>query len=650
MEYRILGPLEVADEGEPVPPGRPKERLVLAVLLLHANEFVARERLIDELWGESPPPTARKAVNVYVSQLRKTLARDGHDPITTADGGYRLRVDPDELDAARLRQLLAAARERASAGELEAAAELLREALALWRGPTLAGLMFESHGRDEVAQLDEFRLTALMDRVDCDLALGRHEQVLGELHVLVGEHPLRERLRAQLMLALYRADRQAEALEAYQQARQTLVEELGIEPSPALQRLQQGILRHDPSLETASGTAAANGLAPTRPFREQGTALDEQPAHWLRVRVHWRYLAAAALVVLAAAAGLTAVATRAGAAPHVVPNSLVRLDPKSGKVISVVPVGVEPGRIAVTPTAIWTANYGDRTVSRYDLRTHTVQTRGGFGGGASQPYDIVADADGNVWVSGGAETPSVTRLAAGTGGTSTGPLYPSKTETIHVPGPGAGYEALGAGYLWLIVGGLTYPGQDDRLSLIDLASNQVVSSIRLGSSHSTESIAFGDGAAWIGSYQEMEGPTWLSVIRAGSDKVESFRLESDDTGGPLSIAVGAGGVWVLTCGLCNSDGNRASLLRFDPETRRVVAQIHISGGSVAAGSRFVWVVPGPAGATGSVNGVTQIDSRTNRVVRTIHLGDKTKGPCGIAAAPNAVWVAMGDAYCDTVGQ
>ena len=265
MEYRILGPLDVVDEGEPVALGRLKERLVLAVLLLHANEFVSRERLIDELWGESPPPTAKKAVNVYVSQLRKALSRNGHDPIATADGGYRLEVGSDELDAAHLRQLLANARERTAAGELEAAAELLSESLALWRGPTLAGLLLESHGRDEVAQLDELRLTALMDRIDCDLALGRHEDALGELLVLVGEHPLRERLRAQLMLALYRADRQAEALDAYQQAREVLVEELGVEPSPALQRLQKGILIQDPALELLAGIAAPNGFARRAP-------------------------------------------------------------------------------------------------------------------------------------------------------------------------------------------------------------------------------------------------------------------------------------------------------------------------------------------------------------------------------------------------
>src|SRR6476660_8491040 len=175
MEYRILGPLEVAHQGETVPLGRMKERLVLAILLLHANEFVPRERLIDELWGPAPPPTAKKAVNVYISQLRKALARNGHDPVSTADGGYCLGVDPDGLAAGPLPQLLATARERASAGKLEAAAQLLSEVLALWRGPTLSGLLLESHGREEIAQLDELRLTALMDRIDCDLALGRHE-------------------------------------------------------------------------------------------------------------------------------------------------------------------------------------------------------------------------------------------------------------------------------------------------------------------------------------------------------------------------------------------------------------------------------------------------------------------------------------------
>jgi len=265
VEFRILGPLEVLEDGSPLPLGRLKERTVLAVLLLHANEFVSRERLIDELWGVAPPATARKAVNVYISKLRKELSRSGHDPITTADGGYRLVVDSDRLDVDRMRNLVAAAREHMADGRSDAASVLLQEALAFWRGPTLAGLALGSSARDEVAQLDDLRLTALMDRIDCDLALGRHEDVLGELHVLVGEHPLLERLRAQLILALYRADRQAEALDAYQQARDVLVEELGIEPSAALQRLQKGILVQDPALELPAGIAATTESARSAP-------------------------------------------------------------------------------------------------------------------------------------------------------------------------------------------------------------------------------------------------------------------------------------------------------------------------------------------------------------------------------------------------
>ena len=249
-----------------------------------------------------------------------------------------------------MRQLLATARERESAGELEAAAELLREGLGLWRGPTLSGLLLESHGREEISQLDELRLTALMDRIDCDLALGRHEQALGELNLLVREHPLRERLRAQQMLALYRADRQAEALEAYVEARQTLVNDLGIEPSEALQRLQQAILRHDPSLETPEGTAAVNGLAssaaaaPSPPTPGTDAELGEGRTR-RRFRLRRWQLALAAVAILSGSASAAAIlSSSAVATPHVVPNSLVRIDPRSHKIVSVTPSASSRGR------------------------------------------------------------------------------------------------------------------------------------------------------------------------------------------------------------------------------------------------------------------------------------------------------------------
>ena len=648
MEFRILGPLEVLENSRSLALGRLKERIVLAVLLLHANEFVSRERLIDELWGTSPPATARKAVNVYISKLRQTLTRNGHDPIATAEGGYRLGVDPDLLDAERLRSLIAQARSCIADGDSDPASQLLQEALALWRGSTLAGIPLESFGRDEVAQLDELRLAALMDRIDCDLALGRHEQVLGELNLLVREHPVRERLRAQQMLALYRADRQADALDVYAEARQTLVDDLGIEPCEALQRLQQAILRHDPSLETPEGTAAVNGLPPsTAAPTPTPTVGVEDSAPRRRFRPRRLQLAVAGLVVLAASAAAAILSSSTAATPRVVPNSLVRLDPRSGKPTVVVPVGVEPGPIAFTPTAIWTVNHGDRTVSRYDLRTHRVQTRGGF---PHQPYDVVADMGGNVWVS--SKTPIVTRLAAGVGGTSAGPLYPSKAATIRVRGPGVGHEALGAGYVWAIVGPLTYPApglprrEDDRLSLIDMQSDRVASSMRLR--RSTTSIAFGYGSAWIGTYDA--GGSWLAIISAGSTKPEWIRLLRGDSCGPPYdpgpygaplVATGAGSVWVLTCG----QSNQQQLIKVDPETHRIVKRTSVSNldpaSFLAVGAGSVWL----AGAS-----VSEIDPVTTKVVRTIPVGGRTKTPCGIAATRDAVWVAVGDSFCDTIGR
>jgi DNA-binding NarL/FixJ family response regulator/DNA-binding SARP family transcriptional activator len=215
---------------------------------------------------------------VYVSQLRKALAVRGADPIVPESGGYRFQINPDSVDALRAKGLLARAREHVSRGEHEWAADRFQEALALWRGPTLAGLRLESRGRDEVAHLDELRVAAVMDRIDSDLALGRHEQVLGELNVLIGEHPLRERPRAQLMLALYRAGRQADALEVFQEAREVLVGELGIEPSPELQRLQKRVLSQDPALELPAGISVTPTFTrPTfdRPFPATRVVLAE---------------------------------------------------------------------------------------------------------------------------------------------------------------------------------------------------------------------------------------------------------------------------------------------------------------------------------------------------------------------------------------
>ena len=263
MEFSILGPLKVLDGDRDLTPGRAKQRALLAMLLLHRNEVVGSDRLVEALWGEAPPASAPTALHGHVSALRKLL---GAERIRTHAPGYRLRVDPGELDLARFESLVVAARRP---DEPEERSTRLREALALWRGDPLADLRYESFAQRELLRLAELRIAVLEDRLDADLARGRHRELVGELEALVAEHPFRERLRGQLMLALYRCGRQADALHVFQDARRALVEELGIDPGPALQQLQRQILDQDPSLDPqprapAGADAAAAPPAPER--------------------------------------------------------------------------------------------------------------------------------------------------------------------------------------------------------------------------------------------------------------------------------------------------------------------------------------------------------------------------------------------------
>ena len=213
MRFGVLGPFEVVDDhGRALALGGFKQRAVLAILLVHANEVVSTERLIDELWGERPPGSAAKTVQVYVSNLRKAL---GDGVVVTRGRGYLLRTEQGEVDADRFRALLSEGRGRLSAGDPRRAGAVLREALGLWRGPPLAEFACESFAKGEIARLEEARLAALEDRIEADLALGEHAVLVGELQALAREHPLRERLCGQLMLALYRAGRQSDALAVY---------------------------------------------------------------------------------------------------------------------------------------------------------------------------------------------------------------------------------------------------------------------------------------------------------------------------------------------------------------------------------------------------------------------------------------------------
>jgi DNA-binding SARP family transcriptional activator len=270
LDYRLLGPLEAQDGDRQVALGGTRQRSVLAVLLLDANRVVPAERIVSELWEDWPPATAPTAVQVYVSRLRKAL---GAGAIATRDPGYVVEVGPRSLDLVRFEAAAAAGRAALAAGDTEGGAALLREALDEWRGPALADLARERFAQRAAERLAELRVAALEDRIEADLALGHHGEVVEELRALVTAHPLRERPRAQLMLALYRAERQADALATYRAAREALVDGLGIEPGPALRRLEQAILAQDPRLDLAAARLPATVI-----FADLGVAADDVDA------------------------------------------------------------------------------------------------------------------------------------------------------------------------------------------------------------------------------------------------------------------------------------------------------------------------------------------------------------------------------------
>ena len=362
MEFRILGPLEVVRDGRALPLGSGRQLALVAALLLHRNEVVSVDRLVDELWDGSPPPTAAKIVRNNVSLLRKELG----ERLVTRPPGYLLRVEQGELDSERLEQAVESA-------ELDE----LNEALALWRGPPLSEFTYERFAESEIARLEELRLAAIEARVDADLEHGRHASLIPDLESLVQRHPLRERLHGQLMVALYRSGRQAEALETYQRARRVLDEQLGIEPGPGLRDLERRILVQDESL------AAPPGQVP------------ELLRRWRTGRVALVVAGIVAAIVLPA---LVALRDDGGRGADVPPNYVGLIDPRAGEVRSAVPVGIRPGPIAAGAGSIWVGNLDDRSLTRIDLRRREAVATVSLNG--RTPTGI-ALSDNEVWVAHG---------------------------------------------------------------------------------------------------------------------------------------------------------------------------------------------------------------------------------------------------------
>ena len=338
LSFQLLGRLEAHCDGVEVDLGPRKQRAVLALLLLNANRVVSTERLIDDLWGDSPPTTARAALQVYVAGLRKALGNDGATLRTRAPG-YVLEVEDGALDLDRFTQLCAEAHE---SPDPERRAALLHDALELWRDEPLPELRPKPFSSAAVAQLDQLRLRALEERIDADLALGRDATLVTELEALVAEHPYREGLRAQLMLTLYRSGRQAGALDVYQAGRRTLQDDLGLQPGKELRDLEAAILRQDEALSVARPVPAE-----PRPKAEQ-----PPPAGRLSRRA---VIAAciAGIAALALGTGLAVLRSGSGSTAQIEPGSVGVVDPVTRQVVADVPLGFRSPLIAAGEGSVW---------------------------------------------------------------------------------------------------------------------------------------------------------------------------------------------------------------------------------------------------------------------------------------------------------
>jgi DNA-binding SARP family transcriptional activator/streptogramin lyase len=573
MDFRILGPLEVLDQGRRVSVRRGKDQALLAFLLLHPNEFVSSDRLIDELWGERPPATAAKILQNAVSQLRRAL---GDDRLLTRPPGYILRVDPGELDLDRFEKL--AERGRASGDP-----KSLREALALWRGEPLADLQSEPFAQRASRRLDEARLATQEDLFDADLAQGRHAELVPELEGLIAQHALDERLYRQLMLALYRAGRPGDALEVYQRARRTFDEELGLQPGPELEELQHRILNQDAGLSAAPRLRAAT-------------------AAWPPKRRRALLLLVAALVGVAALTLALVLSNDGDSVPPVVMNSLVKIEPETGKVLDVIRVGRQPVAVAVAGNFVWVSNNEDQTVMRVDPKTgHTDAI-----GGVKPPRDIVADGTRYVWVSTYAYE-QVTRIDTRT-------LHPDLVVPL---GRNTFLLGTGAGSLWVTE---PPPSLGDRgtVARINLKTAKVERTFQVGVY--PIDVKVGEGAAWVTNYADAS----VSRISLRDGSVEQIPVGLAP--GPLAIAFGS--IWVIT-GRTND-----TVWRLSPETRQVDSVIPVGKApfNIEPEAHGLWVALRDAGD------IVRIDPSTNTVTKTIHLGYK---PQGMTVGAGALWVTVG---------
>jgi YVTN family beta-propeller protein len=596
MEIRLLGVTEARIGGRPIALGAAQQRAVLAMLALRPNAPVSIDSLIEGLWGERAPPTAHKIVQLHVSRLRRLL--DGQDAeIVTRGRGYELRLPDDAVDASRFERLVAQA-ERGD-GNAGAAAE---QALALWRGPPLDDLADIPFAAPEIRRLDELWLSAREVAIERALTAGRHREVIGELDDLVASHPLRERLHAQRMLALYRCDRQADALSAYREAREVLTEQAGIEPGPELRRLQEAILHQDPALDTRTSARPRPRSRPSRALVLLGAA-----------------------ILGGAIAGAVALARQDGPpeAVNVPPDSVAVIDVRSNAVVAAVGVDDAPGPIAAGAGFLWVLNLNSETVSRIDVRAGRVLRTQGI---ADEVGNLAASPD-EVWLA--------TRCQSGGQPGALVHLFSGRAGGVDVYG-GDEIELEGVtprrGATDPMVTTVCALAAEGRSAWI--ASHQPPGLVRAD----YDPVAEGSEVVWARALER--APTALAVgsglvwaTDSGNDVIRAIDANTGRDAGvhrtgtdPVAVAADDDAVWIA------NEGDD-SVSRFELGTNTIDKPIPVGDApaAVAVGAGAVWVANAGDGT------VTRIDQRTHRPSATIAIGHR---PQGIAVAGGSVWVTV----------
>jgi ABC-type transport system substrate-binding protein/DNA-binding SARP family transcriptional activator/streptogramin lyase len=627
VEFRVLGALELVDGGQAVPLGGRRQRSLLAILLLRANKVVTSDSLIDELWGERPPPTAQHTLHAYVSRLRKLLREHGgsEQMLVSYPDGYLLRVEFGQFDLNRFEHLAEEARRALDTGAFQQAAATCRAALALWRGPALADLRFEPFARVDVERLEEQRVGVVEDRIAADLNLGRHAVLVAELEALIAEHPLRERLREQLMLALYRSGRRAEALEAYRSARTYLVEECGLEPGKPLQSIHRRILDGDRRLDLAGSgrasvmtTVGADDATPREPrqaTREPGQAPREprqaphdgpngaapSPANhpaprapagkrrigWM-TRRRWEVAGIGGLAAAVAASALLTIdagSDRTLAASAVHPNSVVFVDPAHPRLLGQVDTGGRPAEIATGFGRVWVSDSANGRVLVLDPSTFRIEDQIPVG---RAPTGLVAGGNG-MWVI-DPGSGNVFEIASGSH---------TVVATVTV-GTRLSAIAAGAGAVWIA------DASSGVLTRVDPDTASVADTIVVG--QPLTDVTVGLGAVWVTSASSGQ----LIEIDPHTGQVTQAVAIGN---GPAAVRVVGGAVWV-------ANPPDDALSRFDPGTG-VVRKVSVptpTALAVAAGR--LWVADGVKSA------LTRIDPTTDKSTRVAALANPPSAMVG----------------------